>query len=78
MSDSWRWEIEQGIQRKGSDLSTAETLRRDWLVTVETLFQQYDVLAAPAAQVFPFHAEAGPPVAIEGTALEYLSSVASH
>lgn len=70
MSDSWRWEIEQGIQRKGSDLSTAETLRRDWLVTVETLFQQYDVLAAPAAQVFPFHAEAGPPAAIGGTALD--------
>ena len=66
MSDSWRWEIEQGMQRKGSDLSTAETLRRDWLRPSRRLFTQYDVLAAPAAQVFPFDAEAGPPTAIEG------------
>ena len=70
MSDNWRWEIEQGMQRGESDLLMAETLRRDWLVTIETLFRQYDVLAAPAAQVFPFGAGAGVPTAIEGASLE--------
>ena len=70
MSDDWRWEIEQGMQRGESDLLMAETLRRDWLVTIETLFRQYDVLAAPAAQVFPFDAGAGVPTAIEGASLE--------
>ena len=70
MSDNWRWEIEQGMQRGESDLLMAETLRRDWLVTIETLFRQYDVLAAPAAQVFPFDAGAGVPTAIEGASLE--------
>jgi amidase len=70
MSDNWRWEIEQGMQRGESDLLMAETLRRDWLATIETLFRQYDVLAAPAAQVFPFDAGAGVPTAIEGASLE--------
>ena len=70
MSDNWRWEIEQGMQRKQSDFSRAETLRRDWRATIERLFTQYDVLAAPAAQVFPFNAEAGPPTAIEGASLK--------
>ena len=70
MSDNWRWEIEQGMQRNQSDFSTAETLRRDWRATIERLFTQYDVLAAPAAQVFPFNAEAGPPTAIEGASLK--------
>ena len=70
MSDNWRWEIEHGMQQNQSDLYTAETHRRDWLTSVETLFRQYDVLAAPAAQVFPFDAEAGAPTAIEGTSLE--------
>jgi amidase len=70
MSDNWRWEIEQGMQRGESDLLVAETLRRDWLATIETLFKQYDVLAAPAAQVFPFDAEAGAPTTIEGASLE--------
>ena len=70
MSENWRWEIEQGMQQDQSDLHTAKTLRGDWLTTVKTLFKQYDVLAAPAAQVFPFDAEAGAPSAIEGAALE--------
>ena len=70
MSDNWRWEIEHGMQQNQYDLYTAETHRRDWLTSVETLFRQYDVLAAPAAQVFPFDAEAGAPTAIEGTSLE--------
>ena len=70
MSDNWRWEIEQGMQRGESDLLMAETLRRDWLATIETLFRQYDVLAAPADQVFPFDAGAGVPTAIEGASLE--------
>ena len=70
MSDNWRWEIEQGMQRGESDLLMAETLRRDWLATIETLFRQYDVLAAPAAQVFPFDAEAVTPTEIEGATLE--------
>jgi amidase len=70
MSDNWRWEIEQGMLRNESDLDTAKSLRRDWLAAVETLFKQYDVLAAPAAQVFPFDAEAGAPTAIEGTSLK--------
>lgn len=70
MSDNWRWEIEQGMQRSQSDFSRAETLRRDWLATIEKLFKRYDVLAAPAAQIFPFDAEAGPPTAIEGASLD--------
>ena len=61
MSDNWRWEIEQGMQQSETDLVRAKTLRRDWLLLIETLFKQYDVLAAPAAQVFPFDAEAVPP-----------------
>jgi amidase len=43
MSDNWRWEIEHGMQQNQSDLYTAETHRRDWLTSVETLFRQYDV-----------------------------------
>ena len=70
MSDNWRWEIEQGMQQSETDLVRAKTLRRDWLLLIETLFKQYDVLAAPAAQVFPFDAEAVPPTAIEGATLE--------
>lgn len=70
MSDNWQWEVEQAMQQGASDYRAADTQRHDWLVSVETLFKQYDVLAAPAAQVFPFDVKSGPPVAIEGASLD--------
>jgi amidase len=50
------WEIEQGLTLTGLDVALASQLRSQWYLALQALFEDYDVLALPAAQVFPFAA----------------------
>ena len=51
------WEIEGGQGLTASDISRASAARSDWYRAVLALFDSYDFLVLPSAQVFPFDAE---------------------
>ncbi len=48
------WEIERGLQQTTAEIFDASVVRSDWYKFVCTLFERYDYLVMPSAQVFPF------------------------
>ena len=64
------WEIENGLTLAASDVYQASMVRSEWYGIVESLFSEYDFMALPAAQVFPFDAEKHWPEEIAGEAMD--------
>jgi amidase len=64
------WEIEGGLELSGLDLTTATVARSDWYRALLTLFERYDFLVLPTAQVFPFSADIHWPKEIDGRAMD--------
>ena len=60
------WEIESGLRLSAFDITTASVVRSDWSQAVRRLFDTYDYLVAPTAQVFPFPIEQAWPQEIAG------------
>ncbi|WER48465.1 amidase [Cupriavidus sp. WKF15] len=60
------WEIERGLALSGSRVYEAMTVRSAWYQALRALFERFDYLVMPAAQVFPFQAELDWPHAIDG------------
>ncbi|AKA26181.1 amidase [Pseudomonas chlororaphis] len=52
-----QWEVEGGLRLSAADVYRASQLRSDWYRALERLFERYDFLLLPSAQVFPFDAE---------------------
>jgi amidase len=48
------FEIESGLKLTAFDITEASTVRSAWSAAVRRLFERYDYLVAPTAQVFPF------------------------
>jgi amidase len=48
------WEIERGLDMQASDVHKASVIRSDWFRTAADLFDRYDALVLPTAQVWPF------------------------
>jgi amidase len=48
------WEVENGLKLSAFDASSASAVRTAWFNAVSRLFERYDYLIAPTAQVFPF------------------------
>ena len=70
MGKNWQWEISQGLRLNQSAIADARARQADWHKTLSILFNQYDVIAAPACQVYPFAAENGPPTQIGNKTLD--------
>ncbi|HMB12354.1 amidase [Saliniramus sp.] len=51
------WEIENGLKLGVFDITTASTRRSAWYQYVRNLFERFDFLLLPTAQVFPFAIE---------------------
>lgn len=64
------WEIERGLALSGQDIQKASEIRSDWYRKLAELFQHYDALALPAAQLFPFPAEWDWPREVSGRPME--------
>ncbi|MCF8052757.1 MAG: amidase [Desulfobacterales bacterium] len=64
------WEIEGSFDMPASRLTEAAKARTDWYRALHALFDRYDLLALPSAQVFPFPAETHWPAAIDGRAMD--------
>ncbi|SAK45217.1 amidase [Caballeronia pedi] len=64
------WEIERGLKLTGEDVSRAVRDRTAWYQAINALFDRFDYLVLPSAQVFPFDAELDWPHAIDGRAMD--------
>ncbi|MFD7134334.1 amidase [Streptomyces sp. NPDC059894] len=64
------WEIERGLELSGLDVSRAAAARTDLYAAVQKLFETYDFILAPSAQVFPFGKKVHWPTEIAGRAMD--------
>jgi len=51
------WEIEQGLGLDAMQVAAASAVRGDWYRQLLSLFERYDFLVLPSAQLFPFDAD---------------------
>jgi len=60
------WEIEGSFDQAAAEVRDAGTARTEWYRSLLSLFGQFDILALPTAQVFPFDANIHWPTSING------------
>ena len=65
-----QWEIDAGEAMPAELIYRASTIRSRWYATVARLFQRYDALALPVAQVWPFPVEWRWPSEIAGRRMD--------
>lgn len=64
------WEIESGLSLTGPQIFQASANRSAWYQVVRGLFERYDFLVLPTAQVFPFDAKTHWPKEIAGKPMD--------
>ncbi|MFK7981969.1 MAG: amidase family protein, partial [Saprospiraceae bacterium] len=64
------WEIEQGLSFSPQEVGQANRIRANWYKELERMFEAYDFLVLPTAQVFPFSKETHWPKNIDGKAMD--------
>ncbi len=64
------WEIEGSLGLTAADIRVAAVARAEWYRSVHDLFAQFDCLALPSAQVFPFAADVHWPQSIDGRTMD--------
>lgn len=64
------WEIEQGRALTGPQITEASALRSDWFRRALELFETYDALALPTAQVWPFPVDQTWPREVAGETMD--------
>jgi amidase len=64
------WEIEQGLALSAAQVQAASVIRSDWFVTAARLFESYDAIAMPTAQVWPFSTDLTWPRKINGQEMD--------
>lgn len=65
-----QWEIGRGLALSAMELDRLSAIRTQWFQTAEALFEEYDVLALPTAQVWPFEIEQEYPRSIAGQEMD--------
>lgn len=65
-----QWEIERGAKLTAVDIDKASKDRDKWYATVVKLFETYDYILAPTAQVFPFDKSIHHPAEINGRKMD--------
>jgi amidase len=64
------WEIEQGLPRLASEIYAASVTRSDWYAKSARLFDRFDLMVMPSAQVWPFPVEWRWPESINGKPMD--------
>ncbi|MGV6812663.1 MAG: amidase [Brevirhabdus sp.] len=70
LKEAAQWEIERGLRLGAMQVQEASALRSAWLRRALELFETYDLLALPTAQVFPFPVELTNPTEIAGRKMD--------
>ena len=64
------WEIERGLALKATEVFEASRIRTSWYQLLRELFETYEYIALPSAQVFPFDATTHWPQEIAGRKMD--------
>lgn len=64
------WEIEQGLSLTAQAVYDASTIRSQWFARAAGLFDRFDALVLPSAQVWPFAADWRWPQSINGQVMD--------
>ncbi len=64
------YEIESGLALSATALYAASTVRSEWFATAARLFETYDALILPSAQLFPFDVQLRWPKTVAGRRME--------
>jgi amidase len=64
------WEYDRGMAMSAMEVHRASVIRSRWFATAAALFDTYDALVLPSAQVWPFPAEWRWPQDINGTRMD--------
>lgn len=70
MKPEAQWEVEEGARLTAFEVTAASAVRSDWFRAVRSLFERYDFLLLPSAQVWPFPVEMHWPKEIAGRAMD--------
>ncbi len=65
-----RWEIEQGLALSARAVHEASLIRSRWYAAYAALFERFDAVALPSAQVWPFPVEWRWPQEIDGRPMD--------
>ncbi|CUH66664.1 Glutamyl-tRNA(Gln) amidotransferase subunit A [Thalassovita gelatinovora] len=64
------WEIERGLKLSAMEVNQASVVRSQWFRKAAELFEDYDLLVMPTAQVWPFPVEKRYPKSIAGKSMD--------
>ncbi|WP_171174243.1 amidase [Ruegeria sp. HKCCD8929] len=70
LKDSAQWELERGLVMRAMEVHQASLTRSEWFKCAAALFEDYDALILPAAQVWPFDVTLPWPKEIAGQAMD--------
>jgi amidase len=70
LKDSAQWELDRGKALSAMQVHAASVTRSDWFKRAAQLFERYDVLVLPSAQVWPFDVELPWPREIAGRTMD--------
>ncbi|WP_299844255.1 amidase [uncultured Roseovarius sp.] len=70
LKDTAIWEAERGAALSAADVHAASVIRSDWFRAAAALFDRYDALVAPTAQVWPFALDTPYPTQIAGQGMD--------
>ena len=70
MKPEAQWEAEGGLTMLALDVEAAMRVRTEWYHAMRRLFERYDILVLPTAQVFPFPIDVHWPKEIAGRTMD--------
>lgn len=70
LKESAIWEVDRGRAMSAHDVHAASLVRSEWFHTAAELFDTYDVLVLPSAQVWPFDIDLAHPTKIAGQEMD--------
>ena len=65
-----QWEVIRGKALSGEEVQRASMIRSDWFRSAHALFDRFDVLALPAAQMWPFDVALDYPKEVAGVSMD--------
>ncbi|MCB1343036.1 MAG: amidase [Pseudooceanicola sp.] len=70
LKDSAIWELDRGLGMSAMEVHRASVVRSEWFRAAARLFQDYDALVLPSAQMWPFDAELDWPREVAGVRMD--------
>lgn len=70
LKDTAIWELERGRALSAMDVHRASVIRSNWFKTAAELFNTYDALVLPSAQMWPFDVNIDYPTEINGQGMD--------